>query len=85
METPKSLGRYEVLKELGRGGMGIVLKARDPRIDRLVALKIIKLDSFSDPKKKEEMLERFMVEAKAAGKLTHPNIVTVYDVGEEDE
>jgi serine/threonine protein kinase len=65
--------------------MGIVLKARDPRIDRLVALKIIKLDSFADPKKKQEMLERFLVEAKAAGKLTHPNIVTVYDVGEEND
>jgi len=61
-----------------------VLKARDPRIDRLVALKIIKFDDFVDPKKKEEMLERFLVEARAAGKLTHPNIVTVYDVGEEE-
>ena len=61
-----------------------MLKARDPRIDRLVALKIIKFDDFVDPKKKEEMLERFLVEARAAGKLTHPNIVTVYDVGEEE-
>ncbi|MDH5756160.1 MAG: protein kinase [Nitrospinota bacterium] len=85
MEQPKTLGRYEIVSELGRGGMGIVLKARDPRIDRLVALKIIKFDDFVDPRKKKEMLERFLVEARAAGKLTHPNIVTVYDVGEEEE
>ena len=83
MNQIKSLGRYEIVKELGRGGMGIVLKGRDPKIDRMVALKIIKLSDVGDSDRERELLERFFIEARAAGKLTHPNIVTVYDVGEE--
>ena len=74
------LGRYEITKELGRGGMGIVLAAMDPMIDRMVALKIIKFDESLEAERKEELLERFLIEAKAAGKLTHHNIVTIYDV-----
>jgi serine/threonine-protein kinase len=73
------LGRYEVLGELGQGAMGIVYKARDPLIDRVVAIKTINLGLALD--EKEEYEERFYQEAKAAGRLNHPNIVTIYDVG----
>jgi len=73
------LGRYEVLSELGQGAMGIVYKARDPLIDRVVAIKTISLGLALD--EKDEYEERFYQEAKAAGRLNHPNIVTIYDVG----
>lgn len=76
-------GRYEVLEEIGRGAMGVVFKARDPKIGRLVALKTIHLASSLDAKSKAQYLERFYREASAAGCLAHPNIVTVYDTGEE--
>ena len=75
----KQLGRYEVVGELGQGAMGIVYKARDPLIDRVVAIKTINLGLALD--EKEEYEERFYQEAKAAGRLNHPNIVTIYDVG----
>jgi serine/threonine-protein kinase len=73
------LGRYEILGELGQGAMGIVYKARDPLIDRVVAIKTINLGLALD--EKEEYEGRFYQEAKAAGRLNHPNIVTIYDVG----
>ena len=75
----KQLGRYEVLGELGQGAMGVVYKARDPLIDRVVAIKTINLGLAMD--EKEEYEGRFYQEAKAAGRLNHPNIVTIYDVG----
>ena len=75
----RQLGRYEVTGELGQGAMGIVYKARDPLIDRVVAIKTINLGLALD--EKEEYEERFYQEAKAAGRLNHPNIVTIYDVG----
>jgi eukaryotic-like serine/threonine-protein kinase len=86
MEKPlnKKLGRYELLEELGRGSMGIVYKARDPQIDRLVAIKTISLFGQA-PEDEGEYLTRFFVEARAAGRLTHPGIVTIYDVGETPE
>lgn len=71
--------RYEVLDELGRGGMGIVYKARDQMLDRTVALKVLPPAVRAYP----QALENFMREAKSAAALNHPNIVTVYDVGEE--
>jgi serine/threonine-protein kinase len=75
------LGRYEILGELGRGAMGRVFRARDPIVDRLVAVKTLDVAEF--PKgQQEEILRRFRREAQAAGQLTHPNIVTIYDVGE---
>lgn len=77
------LGRYEVLGELGQGAMGIVYKARDPLIDRVVAIKTINLSLALD--EKEEYEGRFYQEAKAAGRLNHPNIVTVYDVGKSGD
>ena len=77
------LGRYEVLGELGHGAMGIVYKAKDPLIDRVVAIKTINLGLALD--EKEEYEGRFYQEAKAAGRLSHPNIVTIYDVGKSGD
>jgi serine/threonine-protein kinase len=76
----QKIGKYEIVAELGQGGMGVVYKARDPFIGRLVALKTITPELVSDP----EILERFYREAQAAGTLQHPNIVTIYDLGEAD-
>src|SRR3954470_8714043 len=77
------IGRYKVLGELGRGAMGIVYKAEDPNLDRVVALKTILLSD--DAEGRKDYHKRFFLEAKAAGKLTHPHIVTTYDFGEEDD
>ena len=79
----KKLGRYEVLGELGQGAMGVVYKAKDPLIDRVVAIKTINLSLAMD--EKEEYEGRFYQEAKAAGRLNHPNIVTIYDVGKSGD
>jgi eukaryotic-like serine/threonine-protein kinase len=79
--TLKKLGKYEVLGELGRGAMGVVYRARDPIINRLVALKTITTGVADDP----AMLERFYREAQSAGGLQHPNIVTIYDMGQAGE
>ncbi len=73
------LGRYEMISELGQGAMGVVYKARDPLIDRVVAIKTINLGLALE--EKEEYEGRFYQEARAAGRLNHPNIVTIYDVG----
>lgn len=77
-------GRYEILGELGRGAMGIVYKARDPKINRVVAVKTISLAG-QPPEEEQEYRERFVHEAEAAGRLSHPGIVTIFDVGEEPE
>jgi serine/threonine protein kinase len=77
-------GRYEILSELGRGAMGIVYKARDPKINRVVAVKTISLAG-QGPEEEKEYRERFFREAEAAGRLSHPGIVTIFDVGEEPE
>lgn len=76
-------GRYKIVEVLGRGGMGTVYKGLDPVLDRPVALKTIRLDFALSPSEISELKERLIQEAKAAGRLSHPNIVTVYDVGEE--
>jgi eukaryotic-like serine/threonine-protein kinase len=81
-KPPKKIGRYKILSELGRGAMGVVYKAEDPNLERTVALKTISLDK--DAEGRAEYQKRFLVEAKAAGKLTHSNIVTTYDFGEVD-
>ncbi len=86
MDDRKSerFGRYEILTELGRGAMGVVYKARDPKINRLVAVKTISLAG--QPAEEElDYRERFVREAEAAGRLSHPGIVTIFDVGEEPE
>ncbi|HKW33142.1 MAG TPA: PEGA domain-containing protein [Candidatus Acidoferrum sp.] len=84
METVAKAGRYEIVGELGRGAMGIVYKAVDPVIGRTVAVKTIRLSEEGTGLKRSELLARFQTEARAAGLLTHPNIVVVYDAGEED-
>ena len=81
-KIPKRIGRYKILGELGRGAMGIVYKAEDPALDRVVALKTI---SLAEAEGRKDYEKRFMLEAKAAGKLTHPNIVTIFDFGEEED
>jgi serine/threonine-protein kinase len=78
---PVSFGRYVVIEPLGMGAMGTVYKGKDPSIDRLVALKTIRLDSIADKSEIGELRERLSREAKAAGNLSHPNIVTIYDFG----
>ncbi|MFP5248389.1 MAG: serine/threonine-protein kinase, partial [Acidobacteriota bacterium] len=79
----KTIGRYEILDELGRGAMGCVLRARDPAMDRVIALKCILSASLAGDQMKE-FRERFYREARAAGALSHPGIVPVFDVGEDD-
>jgi serine/threonine-protein kinase len=80
-KTPAKIGRYRILGELGRGAMGVVYRAKDPALDRTVALKTIILSDDADNRKEYE--KRFAQEARAAGKLNHPNIVTTFDFGEE--
>ncbi len=77
-------GRYEIVGELGRGAMGVVYKATDPVIGRAVAVKTIKLSEEGTGLSRPELLSRFQTEARAAGLLTHPNIVVVFDAGEEE-
>src|SRR5881394_2722622 len=79
----KTIGRYQILEELGRGAMGIVYKGHDPVIGRTVALKTIAIQG--DEGDAAEFRQRLFREASAAGNLTHPNIVTVYDVVEEGD
>jgi hypothetical protein len=80
--TPQTFGRYRILGELGRGAMGAVYRAADPLIEREVAIKT--LLPHLPPEVMEEVRGRFVREARSAGRLNHPNIVTVYDVGEQD-
>src|SRR5437762_799906 len=81
-EVPlEKIGRYKILGELGRGAMGVVYRAEDPTIGRLVALKTTRVDASG--MESAELLNRFRHEARAAGVLNHPNIVTIYDAGEE--
>jgi CHASE2 domain-containing sensor protein/tRNA A-37 threonylcarbamoyl transferase component Bud32 len=79
----QKIDRYEILGELGHGAMGIVYKGRDPLIDRLVAIKTIRFDRLYEEQDIQGLKDRFFKEAQAAGKLTHPNIVTIFDVGED--
>ncbi len=79
----QQIGRYQVLGELGRGAMGIVYRALDPTIGRIVAIKTIRLKDFVDPSEQARLRDRLMREAQSAGILSHPNIVTIYDVSEE--
>jgi eukaryotic-like serine/threonine-protein kinase len=79
------LGRYEIEKELGKGAMGIVYLGKDPKINRVVAIKTMNLSQEFEDDELDEVKERFFREAETAGRLTHPNIVTIYDVGEEHD
>jgi len=84
MLTASKAGRYEILGELGRGAMGVVYRAKDPLIGRTVAVKTIQLSEEGTGMSHAQLVERFQTEARAAGLLTHPNIVVIYDVGESD-
>jgi serine/threonine protein kinase len=77
-------GRYELHEELGRGAMGVVYRAHDPMIGRDVAVKTMHLSEAGTGMSREELIGRFQTEARAAGLLTHPNIVVVFDAGEEE-
>ena len=85
MSTPKrkSIGRYDILEELGRGAMGVVYRAQDPMLDRQLAIKTIVIPANDSDRLEYEA--RFTQEARAAGKLAHPGIVTIYDVGREGD
>src|SRR5438270_12219835 len=82
-ERPTNIGKYEIIATLGRGGMGVVYKARDPMIDRVVAIKTILVGQ--EAAGDESLLERLQMEARSAGRLHHPNIVTVFDFGGQDD
>ena len=81
----KKIGKYEILGTLGKGGMGIVYKALDPDIEREVAIKTLRFDTLSESMEKEELLTRVIREAKAAGRLNHPGIITIYDVVRDED
>ena len=83
VETRKQLGRYEIVGELGKGAMGVVYCARDPMLDRTVAIKTINMELAQDETAEYEA--RFYQEAKAAGGLNHPNIVIIYDIGKSEK
>ena len=81
--APAQLGRFQIRKELGRGAMGVVYEAHDPALDRTVALKTVVLTG--DASERATYEARFMQEARAAGRLSHPAVITIYDVGREGE
>ena len=77
-KSPTRIGRYKVTEKLGEGSMSVVYKAFDTEIDRIIAIKLMRRQVVTEP----EFRARFVSEAKAAGNLVHPNIVTVFDVGD---
>jgi serine/threonine-protein kinase len=81
--TPQRLGRYVIERKIGKGAMGAVYLARDPRINRPVALKVIPIEKEFEDEELQEARLRFFREAESAGRLAHPNIITVYDCGED--
>ncbi len=83
-EMPQKLGRYEIVRVLGKGAMGVVYEGRDPNIGRRVAIKTARRDVIEASGIADEMMERFLREAQAAGALNHPNIITIYDADEQD-
>jgi serine/threonine protein kinase len=80
----EQIGRYRILDELGRGATGVVYRAQDPAIGRTIAIKTIRLSDFTDESERERLRERLLREAQSAGMLSHPNIVTIYDIAEEN-
>src|SRR5580700_8215768 len=76
----RTISHYEIVERLGEGGMGVVYKARDTRLDRFVAIKVLPAERIADPERKL----RFVQEAKAASSLNHPNIITIHDIGQAE-
>jgi serine/threonine-protein kinase len=84
-DTRPTLGRYEILKQLGKGAMGVVYLGQDPRINRTTAIKTFRFSDDFKPEEIENLKEKFFREAESAGTLSHPNIVTIYDAGDEQD
>ena len=84
-QIPKTLGRYRLISEIGRGAMGIVYEGLDPVIGRRVAINAARRDLLDGDERADEMMERFIREAHAAGQLNHPGIITVYDADQEKD
>jgi serine/threonine-protein kinase len=80
----ENVGRYRIVGELGRGAMGVVYQAQDPAIGRMIAVKTIRLNELTDDNERDRMRERLFREAQSAGILSHPGIVTIYDIAEEN-
>lgn len=78
-----TIGRYEILGELGQGAMGMVYRARDPKIHRMLAIKTIRFSDEFEGDRVQEVKDRFFKEAELAGKLNHPSIISIYDMGED--
>jgi serine/threonine-protein kinase len=83
LDVTPTVGRYEILSELGQGAMGIVYKAKDPKINRLLAIKTIRFSDEFEEDRIKEVKDRFFREAEIAGRLSHKSIVAIYDVGED--
>jgi serine/threonine-protein kinase len=79
------LGRYEIVSEVGRGGMGVVYRGLDSALGRTVAIKTIRLSEYATPQEVRTLRERLLREARTAGTLAHLNIVAVYDLGQEGD
>jgi serine/threonine-protein kinase len=84
MDQPTQFGRYQVVRVLGRGAMGLVYEGRDPRLDRQVAIKVISTAALADHALRASYSARFIQEAQAVARLNHPHIVALYDFGEEN-
>lgn len=84
-DTPEKVGRYEIIRAIGKGAMGVVYEGRDPMIGRRVAIKMCRADVLESSGLRSEILKRFERELRAAGALQHPNIITIYDVGEVND
>src|SRR5438105_4745267 len=82
---PTQLGRYQLVRALGRGAMGVVYEAHDPKLQRTVAVKTILKSHLLDAATSSEYSARFVREAQAVARLAHPNIVTVFDFGEQED
>jgi eukaryotic-like serine/threonine-protein kinase len=83
LEIKPTVGRYEIIREIGQGAMGIVYEARDPKIQRRLAIKTVRFSDEFEEDRVKEVKRRFMQEAEIAGQLSHPSIVSIYDVGED--